>query len=585
MSATNKRRGPNDGVSAFLLPIGVGVFALLVGVGWTSARLGAGLSDKPLPPGNPFVLPFALAKGTYVWPGGWATGLAAGEGLVLVVLAVLVTRMVLARRRARPRIDAAAQHMAKGRELDKLSAAQNRAAAVRWGITSPDPGIFVGRTVIGRRPLFASFEDMQIDIWGPRTGKTTRRAIPAIVRAGAKPLFVTSNKRDVVDATRGPRSEHGSIRVFDLQGLIGEAVSWWWNPLTFVTGVAPARRMAEHFASDARGANARTDAYFEPAGQDLLAYLLLAAALDGRPITQVYRWLSNPREAEPERILRAAGAEYVLPADAVKAVLIAPEKQRGGIYGTALQMASCLVNPAVTRWVTDNGHDLPQLDPREFVRSTDTLYLVSREGKDSAGALVTALTVAICEAAEQYASQSPHGRVPGGILGVLDEAANVCRWAELPNLYSHYGSRGINLMTILQSWEQGVEVWGEGGMAKLWGAANLRVYGGGAASAQFLSNLGSLVGNFEPETYSHSYQPPQPGSGFLTRSRSTSTSSRSEEILSAADLAAVPPGRAVVMASGARPTLIETIPWWTEPYAPAVQASLDKYDPGAVTTP
>ena len=54
------------------------------------------------------------------------------------------------------------------------------------------------------------------------------------------------------------------------------------------------------------------------------------------------------------------------------------------------------------------------------------------------------------------------------MVGVLDEAANVCRWRELPNLYSHYGSRGIVLMTILQSWSQGVEVWGRDGMRKLW---------------------------------------------------------------------------------------------------------------------
>ena len=51
-------------------------------------------------------------------------------------------------------------------------------------------------------------------------------------------------------------------------------------------------------------------------------------------------------------------------------------------------------------------------------------------------------------------------------MGVLDEAANVCRWRELPNLCSHYGSRGI-LMTLLQSWTQGVEVWGRDGMRKL----------------------------------------------------------------------------------------------------------------------
>ncbi|WP_405065130.1 TraM recognition domain-containing protein [Kribbella sp. NBC_01510] len=43
------------------------------------------------------------------------------------------------------------------------------------------------------------------------------------------------------------------------------------------------------------------------------------------------------------------------------------------------------------------------------------------------------------------------------MIGVLDEAANVCRWKDLPDLYSHYGSREIVLTTILQSWAHGSE--------------------------------------------------------------------------------------------------------------------------------
>ena len=39
------------------------------------------------------------------------------------------------------------------------------------------------------------------------------------------------------------------------------------------------------------------------------------------------------------------------------------------------------------------------------------------------------------------------------------------------------------LMTILQSWSQGVEVWGRDGMRKLWSAPNIKVYGGGVAEA------------------------------------------------------------------------------------------------------
>ena len=103
---------------------------------------------------------------------------------------------------------------------------------------------------------------------------------------------------------------------------------------------------------------------------------------------------------------------------------------------------------------------------------------LSKEGKGTAGPLVTALTAATVEAAEELATAQPGGRLATPLLGVLDEAANVCRWHDLPDLYSHYGSRGIVLMTILQSWSQGVQVWGRDGMRKLWSASNIAVYGG-----------------------------------------------------------------------------------------------------------
>ena len=224
-----------------------------------------------------------------------------------------------------------------------------------------------------------------------------------------------------------------------------------------------AAKLAEHFASGSRAAGSKADAYFDNAGQDLLAGLLLAAALDHRPITDVYTWLTRPTSETAVRILSDHG--YRLTADQVAGVVDAPEKQRGGVFGTAQQMASCLTNRQVATWVTpqSGGYDSrEQFDPVEFVRGDTgqfgTLYSLSKEGRGTAGPLVTALTVAVVEAAEELAAGSAHGRLSVPMLGVLDEAANVCRWRELPNLYSHYGSRGIILMTILQSWSQGVEI-------------------------------------------------------------------------------------------------------------------------------
>jgi type IV secretory pathway TraG/TraD family ATPase VirD4 len=433
----------------------------------------------------------------------------------------------------------------------------------------------IGRAVADGTALYGSWEDMHLDIWGPRTGKTTSRAIPAILAAPGS-VLVTSNKRDVVDATRDVRYHCGPVWVFDPQGIALEEPTWWWNPLTYVTDEVRAAKLADHFAAGSRDPLAHTDAYFDPAGQDLLAGLLLAAALDRRAITDVYTWLTRPTDETAVDILRDHG--YALTADQVAGVVSAPEQQRGGVFGTAMQMASCLTNRSVARWVTPQGaaDPRPQFYPESFVaQDGGTLFSLSKEGRGTAGPLVTALTVAVVEAAEERATRSAGGRLATPLLCVLDEAANVCRWRELPNLYSHYGSRGIVLMTILQSWSQGVDVWGESGMRKLWSAANIKVYGGGVSEAGFLEDLSRIVGDYDRLSSSSSY-----GHG----QRTVSQQLHRERILDVADLAALPKGRAVVLASGSRPTLIRTLPWMSGPQAQAVRASIAAHDPQAERT-
>ncbi|MGW2614701.1 type IV secretory system conjugative DNA transfer family protein [Streptomyces sp. NPDC001500] len=575
MTAEQQKKPRAEDDWTFEIVIAVAV-VLLVGAGaWLAAKIGAGYADAPAPAGNPLTFLVDVVKGDYSWPGSAASAVAAGEAVVVGMLGLAAHR-VRQRFTNKPKVDGAARHLAKGEELGRLTMKGAAAIAERLGVRSSTPGVFIGRSVKGRQPLYGSYEDMHVDIWGPRTGKTTRRAIPAILD-GPGAVLVTSNKRDIVDATRGPRTARGPVWVFDPQQVAQEEPSWWWNPLSYVTDVAKARKMADHFAGGSRDANASTDAFFDPAGQDLLANLLLAAACAKAPITQIYTWLSNPKDDAPERILRGAG--HAMAADGLSGVLNAPDKQRSGIYGVAQQMASCLVNPEVNRWVTPPADPYAgEFDPHAFVRGGGTLYSLSREGRDSAGPLVTALTVAVVEAAEEYATTQRGGRLPLPLVGVLDEAANVCRWRSLPDLYSHYGSRGIILMTILQSWAQGIEVWGERGMEKLWSAANVRVYGGGVSDTRFLGDLSELAGEFELREYQTSRESEF---GGWSGNRAISESTRRERVLHVSDLGAMPPGRALVLASGTKPVLVETVPWWEGAYAAEVQASLRKYDPGA----
>ncbi|KAB1660385.1 TraM recognition domain-containing protein [Pseudoclavibacter chungangensis] len=547
------------------LVIGGSVVAVAGAVAATNlvVRLGEHLSGgTQAVPADPVATVLDLVRGSIGWTGAMTLVLAG----LLVVLAGLgaLTLWVLRRRRARrTRVDYAARHMGRGDDVKALSRTAAAATSARLGLRGND-GLLLGETVGRREPLYAGWEDMWVVIAGPRTGKSTSVAIPSIAAAPGA-VVVTSNKPDVVHATRHLRLARGRVWVFNPQRVSTDTATWWWNPLSSVVDDVSAAELAAHFANGSRQPGAQTDAFFDPAGRDLLTGLLLAAAAGGEPITRVSTWLSDPEDREPVGYLREHGWDTW--AETVQGVISSPDKQRGGVYGTAQQMAACLANSHVREWITpgDPGDGRPEFDHRAFGSSTDTLYSLSREGAGSAGPIVLALTAAVAQAAERAASERASGRLAIPMVAVLDEAANVCRWGALPDLYSHFGSRGIIIQTILQSWSQGCEVWTEPGMNKLWSASNIKLYIGGVAETQFLEQLSQTIGDreFRTETVTRSQGDPS----FAVQ---TST----DRILTVSELAALPRGRAVVVASGSRPALLRTVPWWQGDHATAIRASI-----------
>ena len=136
----------------------------------------------------------------------------------------------------------------------------------------------------------------------------------------------------------------------------------------------------------------------------------------------------------------------------------------------------------------------------------------------------------------------------------LDEIANVVRWPKLPDYYSTFGSRGIICDAVLQGYAQGVEMWGEQGMRKLFSSASVVVIGPGHKDYRFLDELAHLVG-----THTEMQRSVSDGSG--DRGRSVSRQSVERQTITAAELAALPFGRMIVLATGRRPILARMVRW------------------------
>jgi type IV secretory pathway TraG/TraD family ATPase VirD4 len=564
--------GNGAGVWVVLL-IGWGL-AAAAWLAWLAARIAAALDGRHMPAfSERWVISLARWRTSQVWP-GTSTILVVLIAIVLAcaaVTAVAVAWRLIAARTPRPGDPVAA--LAVNPQITPLTpvpAAKNAirlrpslAGASPRSVPAADTGLLLGdlKRPSGRGPaLFASWEDTIAAFMAPRSGKTTALSIPYVLSAPGA-VVATSNKADLWAATAQLRAQAGStVWLFDPQRITGSRQRWWWNPFAGLSTVEAAHRLAAHFVLTVDD-NTKRDLW-GPAAQDLLCALFLAAASSGRSLRECGRWLADAGSPIPAELLDTAGFR-ALAASLRGAQNGAPET-RDGIYQTARTAAKCINDEDIMAWVAPpRGKDLPVFDPVAFAAGRDTLYLLT-ESRSAASPLIAALTDTVMRAGRRQAERSG-GRLDPPMVVVLDEAANICRIADLPELYSHLGSRGMVPVTILQSYQQGVSVWGEPGMAALWGAATKKVIGAGIDDPRHARDLATLVGQHDVPVISVSY-----GDGRASQQ----VSLRRQEILDAADIRALAPGSALLLATGARPALVSLRPWYSGPQAAQITAAI-----------
>ena len=547
----------------------------LAGLLWGAARLAATVTGGTVAPfGAGFTDAVLHGRTTQAWPHTPTIAVAAfavALSLSGATLAVLVMR-VMARLRPAPGDPVAALARNPRMRALTLRPAARSAMSLRRSLADADPrslepaqaGLALGQLMQpgGRSgpTVFASWEDTVVAFMAPRSGKTTAQAIPFVLTAPGA-VIATSNKSDLWAATAALRAASGRVWLFDPQRITHQPQAWWWDLLRGLRTVEDAHRLAGHFVLTVADENRRD--LWGPAAQDLLAALFLAAASSGHTLHDVAGWLNEPAVPTPIELLADAG--FAAMAASLRGAQNGATETRDGIYQSARTAARAMTDPDIMAWVTPPRHrDLPRFDPAEFAASRDTLYLLSKS-RSAAAPLIAALSDTAMRAAERRAERLG-GRLDPPLVVPLDEAANICRIADLPDLYSHLGSRGITPVTILQSYEQGVTVWGEHGMATLWGAATKKVIGAGVDSPRLARDLATLIGQHDVPVRTISY-----GDGRA----SESVSLRRQDILEPAAIRALPPRTALLLATGIKPALIHLTPWYAGPLAAEISAARD----------
>ncbi|MEV0027909.1 TraM recognition domain-containing protein [Nocardia sp. NPDC050793] len=592
--------GLGEETTLLLLALAVIVVALMA---WAALSVGSWWAGQPVI-AHPVRALLAVVSGQQRWP--WQSS------VLLVAFLLAAAAVAVAGWRALSagsELDAAARTMQRPGRI-RMARARDNAAANQRLLRDASPAIQamkgppLGRTVIGGVELFVPTELGVTIAAGTRTGKTMAWAIPAVLAAWG-PCLATSNKPDLYRHTAFGREQRGRVWLCDLQAVTGGVeCGFWVNLLAQVSSLPAARKLAGFFVSAASGsasqaANAKVDSYFDGGAQELLALYMFAAARAEGDLLHVAEWLGRDQDQTPALILRSYGhsrsAERILESQALYA------RQRDGLYDMARRYLNVLTDEGYAQLVTppqrqklqvqekpdkdaagktrlvvvktaqDPTHSLPEFIPRQFVTSTDTLYALSMAGPDGATPLTSALVGQILEAGLETARARPDGRLAVPLLGVLDEAANCARIAELPSYYTYAGGCGIILMTILQVLEQGEDLWGASGL-KTMRAQSIEVYGGGIAATDYLEHWAAMTGPHDVAERSRSH-----GAQGVQRSLSW----RVEPILDVSLLAALPKDRALVRLPNHGPVVVRKIWWQDTEYAPLILKSLARFDKAA----
>lgn len=426
----------------------------------------------------------------------------------------------------------------------------------------------IGKVTGTRKLVYKTLEDFCLIIMGPRSNKTSAQAVPRILAAiGA--VVATSNKPDLWILTAALRKLRGPIYAYDPGQIAFAKQMWWWNILRDIDSFNSAMRMATHFmagvgSNDAEKGNS---GFFDSGAKYMLARNMLAAAISGHTMRDVIEWIDT-YSRKPIELLREHG--QIRAANALEGQLDLPHETLGGIQGGASAALACIQDESALTWITPPStwlnppdRDVPELDLWTLFTATEdhapTLYLMTQEGAESAGPVVAAMVDHIFKLGDMAAS-AQGGRADPPLTMVLDEAANICRIKELPAKASHLGSKGILVDVILQSYQQGMGVWGRQEMGALWGASTTRIIGAGLQNVDDAQMVSTLVGTHKV---------------WVANSDGPQGKSRSlidEPIMRVEDVAAMSRKNALLIRQGSRVVKLDLLPWYNEDDSAQIQS-------------
>ncbi|MBW0101641.1 type IV secretory system conjugative DNA transfer family protein [Pseudonocardia sp. KRD291] len=401
------------------------------------------------------------------------------------------------------------------------------------------PSATVGVRICRVGPLWvwSSCEGVVVVIGGPRYGKTAALTDQILDAPGA--VLVTSTKTDLYHQVGPLRRRTGPVVVFNPAGLGGVVSTIGFDPLSGCEQPVTAAERATDMIPPSQGAGGSGDReHWNDQARRVLAGLLHAAALGGHTMRDVLRWVADPQQAgrEVPPLLRRAG-DPAFEQDVLQ-FFDTNDRTRTSITTSIMPALGWLTHgPAAAA-----GRPGAVFDVEWLLRSRATVFLLgARDARTTA--LMCALTGHIAREARRLAEVMPGGRLDPPLRMALDEATQICP-VPLPEWTSDMGGRGITIMVACQSRAQLINTYGPQGAAATLTNADTTVVFGGCSDRDDLMHWSTLVGERDEWVTSTD-----------AHGRGTHRNLRRVPVLQAAQIAALPKHRVLVLTSGCPPVL------------------------------
>jgi type IV secretion system protein VirD4 len=373
----------------------------------------------------------------------WATFM-----ILLAILAAAWVYLSAALRSARRRI---------GRSIvvERQTAPADQVGPAGWArpqlfrelyVRAPTPWrVTLGR-VNGR--LVAAEPLQSVIALGPtQSQKTSGLVIPAILEWDG-PVLAAGVKPDLIGSTIGRRWQKGEVFLYDPAGTTGMEANTW-TPLSRCDRWEGAYRMALSLVNASRLTRADRDAE-GTAGDttNLLAAMLLAAAVGGRSMSDVLRWGQRQDRDDISAGIDVANAPAAR--DAFESIWRLPDETRSRVYAQVPRVIDAYTDPTVKEASVGTQFTAERL--LDGLANTVYVSLPAHEQR-RLGPLTMALVQDVIELAFER-SRDRGAPIDPALLVVLDDAASSAPLPQLDLYAANAGGYGVQLVTAFRHLSQ-----------------------------------------------------------------------------------------------------------------------------------